>query len=74
MERFFNKVPINGFRRAKDLKEILVRVKVAPIEKKKGCCRSCGGTRCEICKHLVTTKTVVTTETVVPGMLCIFFM
>ena len=35
-----------------------MRAKVAPIEKKKGSCRSCGGTRCEICKYVV-----VTTET-----------
>ena len=32
-------------------------MKVAPLEKKKGCCRPCGGTRCEICKHVVTTET-----------------
>ena len=34
-----------------------MRAKVAPLEKKKGCCRPCGGTRCEICKHVVTTET-----------------
>ena len=39
--KVFEKVPIIGFRRAKSLKDILVRVKVAPLEKKKGCCRSC---------------------------------
>ena len=38
--KVFEKVPIIGFRRAKSLKDILVRVKVAPLEKKKGCCRS----------------------------------
>ena len=54
--KVFEKVPIIGFRRAKSLKDILVRAKVAPLEKKKGCCRPCGGTRCEICKHLVTTE------------------
>ena len=53
--KLFEKVLITGFRRAKSLKDILVRAKVAPLEKKKGCCRSCGGTRCEICKHVVTT-------------------
>ena len=57
MERFFERIPIVGFRRAKSLKDILVRAKVAPLEKKKGSCRSCGGTRCEICKHVVTTET-----------------
>ena len=45
------------FRRAKSLKDIFVRAKVAPLEKKKGCCGSCGGTRCEIYNHFVTTKT-----------------
>ena len=55
--KVFKKIPITGFRRAKSLKEILVRVKVEPLEKKKGCYRSCGGNRCEICKHVKTTKT-----------------
>ena len=55
--KVFENIPIVGFRRAKSLKDILVRAKVAPIEKKKGCCRSCGVTRCEICKHVVTTET-----------------
>ena len=54
--KVFEKVPIIGLRRAKSLKDILVRAKVAPLEKKKGCCRSCGGTICEICKHIVTTE------------------
>ena len=39
--KVFEKVPIIGFRRAKSLKDILVRATVAPLEKKKGCCRSC---------------------------------
>ena len=34
-----------------------MRAKVAPSEKKKGSCRPCGGTGCEICKHVVTTET-----------------
>ena len=34
-----------------------MRAKVAPLEKNKGSCRSCGVTRCEICKHIVTTET-----------------
>ena len=55
--KVFERIPINGFRRAKSLKDILVRAKVAPLEKKKGSCRSRGGTRCEICKHIVTTET-----------------
>ena len=55
--KVFEKMPTIAFRRTKSLKDVLVRAKVAPIEKKKGSCRSCGGTRCEICKHVVTTAT-----------------
>ena len=47
--KVFERIPIVGFRRAKSLKYILVRGKVAPLEKKIG-------TRCEICKHVVTTE------------------
>ena len=54
--KVFENIPIVGFRRAKSLKNLIVRAKVAPIEKKKGSCRSCEGTRCEICKHVVTTE------------------
>ena len=53
----FERVPIIGFRRAKSLIDIIVRANVASLEKKEGCCRSCGGTRCEIRKHIVTTET-----------------
>ena len=48
-EKVFEKVTITGFIRAKSLRDILARAKVAPLEKKKGFCRSCGGTRCKIC-------------------------
>ena len=48
-EKVFEKVSIIGFIRAKILRDILARAKVAPLEKKKGFCRSCGGTRCKIC-------------------------
>ena len=34
-----------------------MRAKVAPLEKKEGCCWSCRGTRSKICKHVVTTET-----------------
>ena len=57
--RVFENVLIIEFRRAKSLKDILVRAKVAPLEKKKGCCRPCGGTRCKICKYYAK---YVTTE------------
>ena len=48
-------VPIIGFRRAKSLKDILVRAKIPQI-KNKGCCGPCKGPRCEICKHIVPTR------------------
>ena len=48
-EKVFEKVTIIGFMRAKSLRDILARVKVVLLEKKKGFCRSCGGTRCKIC-------------------------
>ena len=37
MERFFEKIPIIGFRRTKSLKkkDILARVKAAPLERRK---------------------------------------
>ena len=49
----FEKVPIIEFRRDKSLKDTLLRAK----EKKRGCFRSWEGTRCEICKPVVTTET-----------------
>ena len=49
-EKVFEKVTIIvRFIRAKSLRDILARAKVAPLEKKKGFCRSGGGTRCKIC-------------------------
>ena len=53
--KVFERIPIVGFRRA--LKDILVRAKAALLEKKKGSCRSHGCTRCEICKHVISTET-----------------
>ena len=46
--KVFERIPLVDFSRAKRLKDIPVRVKVAPLEKKKGSCRLCGGARCEI--------------------------
>ena len=55
--KVFERIPIVGFRRAKSLKDIRVRAKVAPLDKKKGSYRSYGCTRCEICKHVISTET-----------------
>ena len=54
--KIFEKAATSGFRRAKSLKGILVRAKVAPPKKKKDCVRSCRGTRCEIYKHVMITE------------------
>ena len=54
--KVFERIPIVWFRRAKSLKDTHVRAKAAPPQKKKGSCRSCGGTRYEICKHVVTNE------------------
>ena len=53
--KVFRDVPIIGFRRAKSLKDILVRAKIPQI-KNKGWCGPCKGPRCEICKHIVPTR------------------
>ena len=53
--KVFRDVPIIGFCRAKSLKDILVRVKISQI-KNKVWCSSCKGPRCEICEHIVPTR------------------
>ena len=55
----FEKIHVIRFKRAKSLKDILVKAKVAPLENMKGCCRLGEGTRCEIRKHAVTTENLV---------------
>ena len=60
--KVFRDVPIIGFRRAKSLKDILVRAKVAQI-KSKGWCSPCKGPRCEICKHIVPTRNFTSSTT-----------
>ena len=57
--KVFEKIPIIGPRRAISLEDILVTAKITPLEKKKRYCRPCTrckGTRCEICRHIVTTE------------------
>ena len=51
-------VPIIGFRRAKSLKDILVRAKTPQI-KNKGWCGPFKGPRCEICKHIVPSRNFI---------------
>ena len=47
--KVFEKFPITGFRKTKILKDVIVRAKVRPLEKKKGSCTSCGGFKCKTC-------------------------
>ena len=58
----FRDVLIIGFRRAKSLKNILVRARVPQI-KNKGWCRPCKGPRSEICKHIVPTRNFTSSTT-----------
>ena len=55
-QKVFHKVSIIGFRRAKSLKDILVRAKVPPLQENEGVCEPCKESRCEICEHMVNTS------------------
>ena len=60
--KLFRDVPIIGLRRAKSLRDILVRAKIPQI-KNKGWCSPCKGPRCEICKHIVPTISFTSSTT-----------
>ena len=60
--KVFKDVAMIRFRRAKSLKDILVRAKVPQI-KNKGWCGPCKGPRCEICKHVVPTRNFTSSTT-----------
>ena len=64
-QKVFHKVPIIAFRRAKSLKDILVRevLEVPPLQKNEGFCGPCKKPRCEICKHMVNTNSFQSTTT-----------
>ena len=65
-QKVFDKVAIIGFRRAKSLKDILVRAKVVPVQKSKWFCGPCRKSRCEMCEHIVSTdsfKSIMTQRT-----------
>ena len=62
-QKVFHKVPIIGFRRAKSLKDILVRAKVPLLQKNEGFCGPCKKLRCEISKHVVNTSSFKSTTT-----------
>ena len=58
----FRDITIIGFRRAKSLKDILVRAKIPQIINKSWC-GPCNGPRCEIFKHLVPTRNFTSSTT-----------
>ena len=62
-QKVFHKVPIIGFRRAKNLKNFLVRAKVSPVQKNEGFCGLCKKSRCEICEHIVSIDSFKSTTT-----------
>ena len=62
-QKVFHKVPIIGFRKAKNLKDILVRAKVPPVQKSEGFCGPCKKSRCEICEHILSTDSFKSTMT-----------
>ena len=62
-QQVFHKVPIIGFRRAKSLKDILVKAKVPPVLKNEESCGPCKKSRCEICELIVSTDNFKSTMT-----------
>ena len=62
-QKCISKVTIIGFRRAKSLKEILVRAKVPPVKKNRGFLRLCKKLRCEICEYIGSTDSFKSTTT-----------
>ena len=60
--KVFRDVPIIGLRRAKSLKDKVVRAKVPQI-KNKGWCSPYKGPTCEICKHIVPTRNFTSSTT-----------
>ena len=62
-QKGFLKVPIIGFRKAKSLKDILVRANVPPVQKNIEFCRPCKKSRWEFCEHRVSTDSFKSTMT-----------
>ena len=61
-KKVFRDIPIIGFHRTKNLKDILVREKIPQI-KNKGWYSPCKGPRYEICEHIVPTRNFTSSTT-----------
>ena len=55
-QKVFSKIPIGGFRRAKSLKDHLVRAKISTINETLGCGK-CGHSRCNVCNYIKESNT-----------------
>ena len=55
-EKVFKDTPIVGFRRAKSLKDMLVRAKLPKLEEIPGC-SGCGARRCQVCEFVENATT-----------------
>ena len=55
-QKVFSKIPIVGFRRAKSLKDHLVRAKISTINETLGCGK-CGHCRCNVCNYIKESNT-----------------
>ena len=51
----FQSIPVVGFKRAKSLKDILVRARVPPLVANNGKSETCGGKRCDVCNYICKT-------------------
>ena len=51
----FENIPIVGFKRAKSLKDILVRAKLPKLQSHQGKSLACEGKRCDVCKYICKT-------------------
>ena len=55
--KVFGSVPVIGFKRAKSLKDILVRAKLPPIHQDQGGCKICNQDNCDVCFNVKETST-----------------
>ena len=51
-QKLFHQVPTISFQRTNNLKDILVKTKVSPVQKNEGYCGPCKKLGCETCVHM----------------------